>query len=232
MPTLREKIDAARADAAQAQPSRSGGVRSTALPSRAAAPAQPSAAQQAAERIRNNAAAAKHVQLSRGLPINTALYHSTALLVSLIVAELIWVALYLLNAFSTAWGSQPPINGFFIGLNRMISLVDPDSVIYRAAWVSWAIGFIFAVLSTFLEIHLWRSGSRRLFYFLGVPVMFWGHYTASQMVNMFFNGVLASPQVVQNFWATVGGDIIALVPEPMLVVTTATLIAVVRARKR
>lgn len=229
MPTLREKIDRARADAAQG----GSGVRSTALPSRVVAPAQSTTAEQAAERIRHNqAAAARHVNLSKGLPINTRLYHSTALLVSLLVAELIWVSLYLLNAFSTAWGSQPPINGFFIGLNRLIALVDPSSVVVRAVWISWAIGFTIAVLSTFLEMHLWRSGSRLLFYLLGVPVMFWDHYTASQAMNMFFNGVLYSPDVSKNFWATVGGEIIALVPEPMLVITTATLIAVVRARRR
>lgn len=223
MANVRDKIEQSRVDA-----NRGGNVRSA--PTSQSDSAAAARAAIAARVAQKQAAATSHVNLRAGLPISTTLYHKTSLLVALVVAEFIWIALYLLNAFSTAWGSQPPIRGFFSGLNRLIVLVDPEAIIVLDPIVPWVIGFAFAILSTFIELHLWRSGSRRLFYFLGVPIMFWDHYTASQMVNMFFNGNLADPLFWHNFWSTVGGDIIALVPEPMLVVTTATLIAVLRAR--
>lgn len=169
---------------------------------------------------------------SRGLPIGKQAYHKTSVLIALVAAEVIWILLYMLNAFSTSWGSQPIVRGVVNGFNNIVGFFDPASVIVLELWQYWAIGFAIAIAVTAIELHLWRVGNRLLFYTIGVPVMLFDLTTASFTVKLFFYGSLAGGTLGQNFWHTMGGDLISLAPEPMLVATSVTLYQVMKERRR
>lgn len=233
MPSLRERIEQARVDAStsQAQPAASNGSAKAAEDVRAKIRAK---VQEAADRSKSTQTTPSTPATQarwRGIPMPEAMYRKTSVLIALICADVLWISVYLLYAFSTSWGSQGAIMRIAEALNRVIYLVDPSSTFTLSMTASWMVGFLIAFGSTSIEIHLWRVGHRKLFYSIGVPVMFWDIFTSSRLVQFMHLGSFIEPSTASAAMHTGIGSGIAIIPEPMIVLTTVTIVQVIRNRR-